>query len=393
MNDVIINKLNGGLGRREPAADMVSGLIANGIAIVGGVQLAEGYRLKGIKDALAIGITEAYDTAHTILVYEHISEFFRINPNGDLHIMLVDQSVGFDTMLDPAQAYAKKLLVEAAGEIKQLAVAYNPTSSNVLFSETLLAIAKAQVLADEEYTQHRPVHILIEGRGFDDNALTNLRGLNAKSVSVMVGQSLEVVARNSAWEHYAAVGTLLGAVSKAAVNENVAWVEKFNMYGGSLSVPGINNKKLSDITEGVKESINDSGALFFRTHIGRAGIYFNDSHTCTLLTDDFAYIENNRTIDKAVRAIRAALLPRLNSPVLVDPETGKLNAGVVKSYENDGRRALEQMLNNTEVSGIDIFVDPNQNILSTSELLVEFEIIPTGTNRKIKVTIGFSNPF
>lgn len=398
MNDIVITKVNGGLGRKTESQDATSGMLANGVPVTGGVQLGTVYRLGSLSDATALLITEAYDEANKVLVYEHINEFFRINPNGTLYLMLVAQSVSYADMLDKTKANAKKLLQSAEGNIKQLAVAYNPGTAVTDFTATSAAIAKAQELATEEYTEHRPIQILLEGRGFDVTAtLINFRALNSKNVAVMVGQSLTVrnrsIASTTPYAKYAAVGTLLGAVSKAAVNENIGWVNNFNLLGGSLSVPAISGVAYNTIANGTIETLNDNGSIFLRTHTGVAGIYLNDSHTATLATDDFAYIENNRTIDKAVRLIRTALLPRLNSPILVDSATGQLSPEVVKSYEMLGKNALETMASVNEISDFDVYVDPSQNILSTSELKVKFTLVPTGTARKISVTIGFTNPF
>jgi hypothetical protein len=391
LNDVIITKTTGGLGRRNPSGDMISGLLANGVSVTGGVQLGTVYRLKSIQDALALLIDAAYDTANGVLVFEHIKEFFRVNPNGDLYIMLVAKTVSYADMVDKAiAANAKKLLIEAEGQIRQLAVAYNPAVAVTDFTATNAAITKAQELAAEEYVLHRPVDIVLEGKGFNPASPENFRVKNAENVAVMVGQAMSVASGNAT---YAAVGTLLGSVSKAKVNECVAWVEKFNVLGGSLEAPGIGGSPVTSFTQGQLTTLNDNGSIYFRTHTGKAGIYFNDSHTATSLTSDYAYIENNRTIHKAVRLVREILLPRLASPVLIDQETGQLSPEVVKSFEGDGRRALEAMLKNEEVSAIDVFVDPEQNILATSELQISFSIVPTGTARKIAVTIGFSNPF
>lgn len=389
MNDVIIEKINGGLGRRNPSGDMISGLVANGVAVVGGVQLGTVYRLKSLRDAESLLITESYDTTNSVLVYEHIKEFFRANPSGDLYLLLAPQTASYSDLADKSENYATKILIEAEGKVRQLAIAYNPSANVADFSATTSAIIKAQELADESYSKHRPLHILLEGKGYDYSTPSDFRTLNSKNVSVMIGQSLSVANNNAT---YAAVGTLLGTVSKASVNENIAWVGKHNLHGGSLTVSAISGTSISSISEGDLDTLNDKGAIFFITHIGRAGIYFNDSHTCTSSTSDFAYIENNRTIDKAVREIRTILLPRLNSTVAVDDE-GKLSPEIIKSYESDGRRALEQMLKSEEVSNFDVLVDPEQNILSTSVLLVDFEITPTGTARKLKATVGFVNPF
>ena len=394
LNDINITKLSGGLGRRAPEGDMISGLLAGGVAVTAGVQLETVYRLASLQDALLLGIDADYDTTHAVLVYEHIKEFFRVNPNGELYLMLLPRTVDYAAMLDPANTgNAKKLLVEAGGNIRQLGVAFNPEGTvPAIWTQTLAAIAKAQELATDEYTLHRPVEILLEGKDFDISATVDFRSLNAPNVAVMLGQAMSI-ASQPAFAKYAAIGTLLGAVSKARVNESIAWVERFNLYGGTLEAIGLGGESLNTLSQGDLNTLDENGAIFFRTHAGTPGIYLNDSHTCTHAADDYAYIENNRTIHKAVRNIRRALLPRLASPVLIDQDSGQLSPEVVKSYESDGRRALETLLSNGEVSAIDVYVDPAQNILASGELKLAFSLIPTGTARRISVTIGFVNPF
>lgn len=394
LNDIIITKLSGGLGRREPNNDMVSALIANGVSVNGGVQLNTVYRLNSINDAIALKIDALYDSTNNILLYEHIKEYFRINPSGELWLLVVAQSVTYANMLDKTNANgAKKIINEAEGKIRLLAAAYNPSTPVSDFSDTLVAISKAQELAVDEFNNHRPIEVLLEGKGFSLSNQTNLRNLNAPNVSVMVGQNLAIANAHPNYNNYSAIGTLLGAISKAAVNECIAWIEKFNMLGDNLSVPAIAKTKYSEIVASDINSTHDNGYIFFRTYTGKAGIYFNDSFTCTSLTDDYAYIENNRTIHKAVRNIRSVLLPRLAMPVNINPNDGTISPEIIKQFENDGKRALEQMMSEGEISSMDVFVDPFQNILATSELKVQFSLIPTGTARKINVTIGFNNPF
>lgn len=392
LSDVTITKTSGGLGRRSPNGDMITGLLLNGVSVVGGVQLDTPYRLASVQDALALLIDADYDTTNSVLVYEHINEYFRINPNGDLWIMLIAQTVSYADMVDPTAAtHALKLLQAASGSIRQLAVAYNPAIVVADDTELSAAIVQAQALATYAYSVHMPIEVLLEGKGYQHATAIDFRSLNSRSVTVMVGQSLDIA--NAGNATYAAVGTLAGAVSRAAVNENIGWVQAFNVLGGSLQSIAISGDPCQNIGMGTLDTLNDQGAVFFRAHIGRPGFYFNDSHTATDLLNDYAYIENNRTINKAVRLVREALLPRVNSPVLIDAENGTLSPEVIKSIENDGNRALEAMLSNQEVSAIDVYVDPEQNILATSELQVSFSIVPTGTARQITVTIGFDNPF
>lgn len=396
MNDVVINKVGGGLGRREPSTDAISGLIFNAVAVVGGLQLDTVYKLASLKEAEdLLLLDDAYDEANAILVYEHIREFFRVNPNGELYVKGVAQATTYANMITDE---TESLIAASNGAVNQIAYAYNPTVPVTDATDLLAAIPAAQTLAETLYNQHTPVVILLEGKGFDPATPNDFRALNSDNVSVFVGQAYAVanktVSASTPYAKYAAIGTYLGAVSLARVNENVGWVQKFNLLGGTLQSASINNVPLVDIPLSQLQTSNTNGANFFRTHIGLAGIYINDAHTATAITSDFAYVENQRTINKATRVIRQTLLPDLNSPINVDPTTGRLSGEVVGALEAKGSKAItETMLNNAELSGFTFRIDPNQNILSTSELVAQLELVPTGTARKIVVNIGFINPF
>ena len=318
-------------------------------------------------------------------------------------------------------------------------------SGEATFADTQAAVLKAQTQAALGYKDYMPFEVILEGKGFDPDTAMNLAELNAENVSVVIAMDVEkafeqklfmkgstaendklytlayneklVPVENSyniykvqkidnsnnddregleftfkeVYINTAAVGLALGAISKAKVSENIAWIEKFNLTGEGFSKAGfVGGKEIK--TLGTLNGLNEKRFIFARTHTGLPGIYFNDSHTCTVGTSDFAYVENNRTINKATRLLRTALLPKLASPVLVDID-GKLPQSVSKSFEGLCRSALEGMVANQEVSDFDVYVDPKQNILATSELKVKAEITPIGTARKIMVDLGFKNPF
>ncbi len=378
LNDVVINKLSGGLGRRNPEEDMVSGLLFDG-ASTDKLDFDKVERLASLEDAEALGITAEYDT-ETQSAYYQIQQFFRMNPSGDLYIMLTESGSYENTA-----GKALEMQEKANGNIRQMAII---SSGATTFAQTKAAVAKAQTQANLAYTDFMPFEVILEGKGFDTDLATSLAGLNAENVSVVVAMDVEkaVIYPNSA-----AVGLALGAVSRAKVSENIAWIEKFNLTGEGFAKAGfVGGKEIK--TLGTLSDLNEKRYVFTKTHTGLAGVFFNDSHTCTTGTSDFAYVENNRTINKATRLLRTALLPKLASPVLVDID-GKLPQSVSKSFEGLCRSALEGMVANQEVSDFDVYVDPKQNILATSELKVKAEITPIGTARKIIVDLGFKNPF
>ncbi|WP_264530884.1 DUF2586 domain-containing protein [Flavobacterium sp. N502540] len=435
LNDVVIEKLSGGLGRRNPEQDMVSGLLFDGVATEK-LALDQVKRLASLEDAEALGITANYDVNGQSAYYQ-IQQFFRINPSGDLYIMATTaDSYGF--LVEKAMAMQE----QANGIIRQMAIIFSGDTS---FRITTSTVRIAQKQAELGYKDYMPFEIILEGKGFDaDNATdaTDLTELDSENVSVVVamdpekafeqkllqkntmkaytlgfrekivkaaqgegifnvldnlqelkkenGAVLEFIYKDS-YKNTAAVGLTLGAISRAKVSENIAWIEKFNLTGEGFAKAGfVGGKAIKSLAD--LRTLNEKRYIFTKTHTGLAGIYFNDSHTCTTGTSDYAYIENNRTINKATRLLRAALLPKLASPVLVDID-GKLPQSVSKSFEGLCRSALEGMVANQEVSAFDVYVDPKQNILATSELKVKAEITPIGTARKIKVDLGFKNPF
>ncbi|AYN05798.1 DUF2586 domain-containing protein [Flavobacterium sp. 140616W15] len=383
LNDVVINKLSGGLGRRNPEQDMVSGLLFDEPSSFPDelklkLESDTVKRLASLEDAEAIGITAAYDIEGQSAYYQ-IQQFFRMNPSGDLYIMKTAA-----TSYEDIAAKAMDMQEKANGNIRQLAIIYSgPTT----FTQTQAAVLAAQSQADLAYTDYMPFEVILEGKGFTVDA-TSLAGSDAENVSVVIAMDVE---KANKYKNSAAVGLVLGAISKAKVSENIAWIEKFNLTGEGFSKAGfIGGKEIK--TLGTLNDLNEKRFIFAKTHTGLPGLYFNDSHTCTAGISDFAYVENNRTINKATRLLRTALLPKLASPVLVDID-GKLPQSVSKNFEGLCRSALEGMVANQEVSDFDVYVDPKQNILATSELKVKAEITPIGTARKIIVDLGFKNPF
>lgn len=446
LNDVVITKLSGGLGRRNPEQDMISGLLFDEPSEFPDelkIKLESDTikRLASLKDAEAIGITTAYDIQGQSAYYQ-IQQFFRMNPSGDLYIMKTDAH-SYENVVEKALDMQEK----ANGSIRQIAIIYSgPTE----FAQTQDAVLKAQQLAQLAYTNFMPFEVILEGKGFDVYKATNLAELNAENVSVVIamdaektfeqklfvkgsspsplnekpytlaaneklvkinhsdsniniynvsngvdiknenGTILQFIFKNS-YKNTAAVGLALGTISRAKVSENIAWIEKFNITGEGFSkAVFVGGKEIKNL--GTLRELNEKKYVFVKTHTGLPGLYFNDSHTCCSGTSDFAYVENNRTINKATRLLRTALLPKLASPVLVDID-GKLPQSISKNFEGICRSSLEGMVANQEISDFNVFVDPKQNILATSELKVKAEITPVGTARKIMVDLGFKNPF
>ena len=118
----------------DPNKESITGLLATGVAVeadvangISGIALGQTVKLTSVSDAEAYGITEAYDETNHLSVYRHISEFFRMKKEGTLYFMLYtgNMEAAFQ------EQYAKKLLIDANGEIRVLGIANTPAAGAV----------------------------------------------------------------------------------------------------------------------------------------------------------------------------------------------------------------------------------------------------------------------
>ncbi|HUH35141.1 MAG TPA: DUF2586 family protein [Moheibacter sp.] len=404
---LIVKKLNGGLGRRTPSADMVTGSVMNAVATTDLI-LGEIYELKSIRDIEALGITPEYDEINNVLVYERLSRFFIHNPSITVHFMPVAQGVSLTQMVDKDANYLAKLLRSKAGAVVQACVSlnpledYEPVIESGMDSDVVSAVYKAQELSDHEWEKDRYCEIAIEGRSFNGTsaAAEDLRSLlnECPDVSVVIGADHSVSSRGDIFKGYAAVEDFTAMVSKAAVSQNAGEnIEDFNLtsvVNDVFIVPGLSSGiKIEDYSETDLDALNDKGYIFFTQVSGIAGMFVTDTHTCAKIDSDYAYVENNRTIKKAIKLAKIALAPKVKGRLYVDEASGKLAPETVKELETIAKVSLDPMVSARDISGgVDAYVDPEQDVLATSEFEVLLTFIPVAIGRMITLKVGFRNP-
>lgn len=411
---VTITRLTGQLGRLGAGSgENVAALVMGGVAVSGKAQLSTIYKLYSVAAAEALGLDAAYDTANKVLVHYHISEFFRMNPTGELHIMLITQDTSMEDMCDKTNNYLKKVLRDGAGRIRKAGVVLNPTSSYTsttsggLDADVLAAIPKAQALADEEYAAGRPINnIVIEGREFNGTVgdATDLKAINGgpfRDVSVVIAQDPAVASADALFADYAAVGTYLGVATNKEASESFAQaIDQFNLTNTAeskfLSSYLSNNNPLSNLSDADIAALDAKGYIFGRTFPNYDGVYFNQSHVCAPLTDDYAYSELRDVMNRAVRITRPVMIPYINSTDFT-VENGRIVKRQTKMIEAEIRQALTAMQN--DYSSIPtVIVDPEfddagqayPSFLSDNKLRVIIGIVPKGKAVEIFVNIGFT---
>lgn len=312
--------------------------------------------------------------------------------------------------------YAKKLIAEAEGEIRQLAVAYSPNSTytativNGMEEDVYTAIVKAQELYDWCWDRFSPCQIILEGRGFaatTSTAAANLREMkdddgnviSCYKVSVCIGQDYNYAqTQDTVGQKYADVGTMLGSIASKSVNENIGEVATGNLMNvskGNWTKAGLSNHKSIAEMDSELEGLDEKGYLFAISYAGLSGVYWNNDYTCTPVVKDKEGYFNEYTIsygrvhDKAVRELRVALLPKVKSTQPVDASTGKLPKAIVTYFEAIGDEVFNTMASKGEITAGKTTVDADSDLLITPRVMkVAFVIVPTGQIDEIKGTIN-----
>lgn len=390
-NDITFNRGRGGLGRALAGKDHVSGLVVEMSATnIPAALIAEGlyavlYSLQDAKD-LGIIYSAGVDNLELDALVYSIERIFAVNEKTIVHLAVANTT--------DSKTVATELLTvqnKANGDVRQ-ALLLAPSKDFAVGDA-----APIQAACDILESEHKPISV-IYAPNFIGLSMSNtdFRALDNKNFSIAGamdgnGKGNELYMAYS--KTISAGGAILGAISAAKVHENIAWVGRFNLNKNDSNEFDVlklaDGRDIKDVSSAQLDVLGAKGYILLIKHIGRSGSYFNDSHTAISATSDYAYIENNRTIDKAIRDCREFLLPSLNSPLYVN-EDGTLTEDTIAGFKNDGERALEEMQRSGEISAFSVTIDPEQDVLKTSKLTIAIKVVPVGVARNIEVNIGFA---
>lgn len=317
--------------------------------------------------------------------YYHISEFFRLQPQGYLYVgfYAVPGSYTF-TEITAMQTFAQ-------GTIRQIGV-YKDAAA---FASADLTTIHNEIVNNND-ANHAPLSALYAAdltATSDVSTLVNLNTLSANKVTPVISQ--DGGARGAfLYTHYGksitTLGAALGAVALSAVSQSIMWVANFNISDGvECDTPAFANGKLiSSYSKNYLNAIDNLRYVFLVKYVGKSGSYFNHSYTATTSSSDYAFIENNRTIDKACRGIYVDVLPSLGSPLKLNAD-GTLKDTTVAFLESQAEGPCAQMERDGDLSAYKITIDPTQNVRTSGKLYITADLLPVDVATAIQVNIGF----
>ncbi len=354
---------------------------------------------------------------HGIPAY-HIREFFRMSGNvdgpGKLYVMFADCSTDWDAV-DVMQRVA-------GGQINQLGIwteqplwKLNGDADTYNLNLVKSVHDKAEAMA----AQNQPLSIVLSANPSNTGAMTSAGKqidllkiptaiCESSRVTVIFGQAANeknrtIQKRNANNTPVGFLGAVMGAIARANVQESVAWVRQFNLFAddfqniefgfGDINLDAdeefVSLNMYESISPVILDELDDKGYLFPIKYPGREnGVYISRDQTCS--HGDYRTIARNRTINKSRRQVRAALLPYVNSPLMVNPATGFLAASKITAFKTLIGDILAKMQAAQEISGYAVNIDPNQNVLVDDMLRISYVIVPVGVATRIYVEEGLS---
>lgn len=367
---------NGNLLQDITGVDLAPGIVGT-VATVGLQGVCKS--VQNLDDAATQGYTESAEPD----MYRHIKEYYaEVAGNKTLWVMGVPDTMTMAQMLTNTNADgAKKLCIAAGGAIRLLAVFRKPPAgynagADYMDADVAAAVTASKVFAAARLAELVPLRILVEGRVADDTDAVIYSPNTATNgyAGVVLGGSLS--------NGSASVGAALGRASAYGAHIKLGKVANGPL---SLTAAYIGSKAIKDVTN--LEVLHDKGYITFMIHPQKAGFYFGKDFMAS--ADDYRFLTNGLIVDKAAVIAAAVYINELQGEVEVDA------AGKISELDiNHLKGRIEQQIQvgmPGQISALDVYISPNQNIVNTGTLNIKLSITPLGYTSTINVEIGLKS--
>ncbi len=370
-----INKIDGGNGRLSATNSRVF-LLVSAMALATSTLVAnEPVKLIQTKDIESYGVNASFDANQKVLAHYHVSEFFRLAPEGTVYFLPVAANSTHagvvSTVLQTLKLYPEIKGIGFIGfenqTLTSVAALVEPLQND------LVKVAKADgILIDS---------VFVEGGSAGALTFNNYPDLTTKSaenISVIIGQDPDIAKLDVKYANQASIGSALGMLAVRKISENLGSTDIINRpkdkrterfysltddsTGKFVKASLTTGEKIEALTDVQIKDLKSKGYIFIGSYVGAAGMYFSGSETCTSKESTYSTIENNAVWNAAARLIREALAPYIKGKVKKDTATGYIRSTTISHWERVATKAcIERLEGENEISGGSIFIDPKQS--------------------------------
>lgn len=378
--------MNGQLGTVGESPDGLFALVCGAAAVTKKLELGKAYTLHSFDELAALGVTAENNPR----LYKHVQDFYTEAEEGTkLVIYPVDKAKTFAELCDKDTGVIKELIMAENGALRGIFLAGDgreaTVTTNGLDNDLFTALPKAQQLAEwATVSLYAPLFIILEGRGYKGGVVKDLHKEAYNRVGVLIGDTVKA-------SEGAAVGLMAGRLATLPVQRNIARVKN----GALKPIAMFLGEKPVEENASAVSDLYDAGYITPRKYVGKTGYFFTDDRLACEQTDDYAHITARRTIDKAYRIAYTALLDLMMDELAVNDD-GTLRHGIIMAWqqmmENAVNRAMTaagELSADENGAGCKAYIDPKQDVLSTSKIELVLKVRPFGYARYVDVKLGF----
>lgn len=382
---ITFNIATDGLNRSLADIQKIPGLVITGATVVDKVTIGQTYQVFSLKAVEDLGIAKEGANA---FAWKHISDFYNTAGQGaPLWFMLVSDATTMTDMLDVNNAHAKKLIEDAAGNIRVLGVVKKAVGDEAIASgmdgDVTTAVEKAQQLSNYFLSKFMPIRCIISGNAFS-GVVADLEDYDASQLGY---NSVNVLIANNDGSSEAAIGLNLGKQLSIPSQRKQSRVKDGAIITDQAYFT--NGEKVEKLID-AWDAIHDKGFTFFRSFPNRSGFFFSSDKTLTSNNDDFISLARGFVMDEAIIISHDVLVEQLNDEVPVTTG-GLIHPAIIKTWQTDIETQLERlMVAPGKLVAVKAFIDENQNVLSTDTVKVNLQLLPVGYADFIEVNIGFT---
>lgn len=383
---ITIDYGNGALGQNVASRDGLLCIAVCGAKETQDFTFGQHYSLQKLSDLEDIGI----DKDNNTLIYNTVRDFYTETQDGtEVYVVGYPATLKMSDVLDKNNPYLKSIIEATNGEIRGFVVTAVPETTPVvekgLNKDVYASILNAHILGEWARTaRYAPVFTILDGLNFNGNVtdLADLKQYSNFRSAVVLGSTKKDSPNQS-------VGLVAGKIAKSSVDKNIGRVADRPLHVLNMYLAG------TRVEQANVEAIYNKSYIIFRTFTGMAGYFIADDQMATKETDDYSHLTAIRTIDKASRIAYAVLVNQILDKVEVHSD-GTMVYPVVVSWQNMLENAIASNmtaageLSADDDNGVQVYIDPQQDVLATSTVKIELRVRPFGYARYINVLLGFT---
>lgn len=329
------------------------------------------------------------------LWHYHIAEYFRIfSSGGNIWVGIIAASSSFNELNTLQSASGSKL--------RQIGIVDVSTATGLAANviATILGVDTAAKLS----SQTQPYQVVYQP---NITAVANLgtypdQNLNvANTVQCVLSQDglyLGNLLYRNQGRTIGNCGVKLATLALSRVSASDAQITDQNNVsnGQENNTPAFGNGQLSSVVDpSIQLQLNNYNYTFFRTWGDvKVGTYWNDNRCCISNASDYAYMNDNRVIQKIIRIGRQTYVPLVSGELIFNGNL--LSNSTLEYFIDEGIKAITASMitgfgATPLISGVTVEIDPTQEVKITNNLAIFITINENGIARSITLNIGYGS--